>query len=112
MASPTGIFKAEFGREPESQFGTLENIEMDNLSVKRSTYVAVCSPGTYTLMLSYRWPSEEPGSQVSLFKDLWSAIRKATTPAVKWEESTAVIEMIELAHQSAREGRTVEVSKK
>jgi hypothetical protein len=31
---------------------------------------------------------------------------------VGWNEATAVIEMIELAHISSREGRTIDVPKK
>jgi hypothetical protein len=31
---------------------------------------------------------------------------------VKWEEATAVIEIIQLAHLSAKEGRTVDVPHK
>ncbi|KZP24538.1 NAD(P)-binding protein [Athelia psychrophila] len=95
MAAPQDIFGAAFGREPAAQYGVLETLEGDGVTVKEST-----------------WPSEDAGSQVSLFRDLAAAIRLGTTPMVKWEESTAVIEMIELAHLSAKEGRTLEVPKK
>ena len=56
-----------------------------------------------------RWPSELPGSYVELFKNLAAVIREGAEQAVKWEESTAVIEMVELARQSAKEGRTIVV---
>ena len=44
-----------------------------------------------------------------MFKDLAAAIREGKTPAVKWSESAEVIEIIELAKQSAKEERTIVV---
>jgi predicted dehydrogenase len=44
-----------------------------------------------------------------LFKNLGAAIQGRADMAVKWDEATAVIEMIELAYQSSREGVTVSV---
>lgn len=46
-----------------------------------------------------------------LFRNLAGAIRNGDELAVKWEEATAVIEMIQLAHTSSQEGRTVDVPK-
>jgi hypothetical protein len=46
-----------------------------------------------------------------LFKNLGAAIRNGAELAVKWEEATAVVEIIELAHKSSREGVTVQVPK-
>jgi hypothetical protein len=56
-----------------------------------------------------RWPSTDAGSYIELFKNLGAAVRDGEELAVKWEEASAVIEMIELVHQSSREGRTVTV---
>jgi predicted dehydrogenase len=95
MASPNGIFEDGFGREPEALWGTVENIEADDVSVRKTV-----------------WPSTDPGSQINLFRDLASAIRNRSELAVKWEEATAVIEIIQLAHLSAKEGKTVDVPKK
>lgn len=61
------------------------------------------------LTASHRWPSTEPGAYVELFKNLAGAIRNGDEPAVKWSEATAVIEMVELAMKSSREGKTLDV---
>jgi len=47
------------------------------------------------------WPSVEAGAYTDLFRNLGDAIRKGADLSVKWDEATAVIEMIELAHESA-----------
>jgi predicted dehydrogenase len=39
------------------------------------------------------------------------AIRDGKPELIKWEEATSVIEMIELAHKSSKEGITVAVPK-
>jgi predicted dehydrogenase len=95
IASPSAIFEEDFGKEPQALWGTVENIESDGVSIRKAT-----------------WPSAEAGSQISLFRDLASAIRHQTELQVKWHEATTVIEIIELAHLSSREGRTVEVPKR
>lgn len=46
---------------------------------------------------------------VNLFKNLASTIRGKAEQEVKWEQSAGVIEVIELAHQSSKEGRTIEL---
>ena len=56
-----------------------------------------------------RWPSNIKGDYSGLFKDLASAIRNGTPQAVKWEESAEVIELIELAYKSSKEGRTLDI---
>lgn len=61
------------------------------------------------LIFWYSWPSVEAGAYIELFRNLGDAIRKGADLSVKWDEATAVIEMIELAHKSAREGITVQV---
>jgi predicted dehydrogenase len=57
-----------------------------------------------------RWPSEA-GSYADLFRNLAAAIREGAELAIKWEEATAVIEMVELAHKSSKEGKTLVVPK-
>ncbi|KAJ7781382.1 hypothetical protein B0H16DRAFT_1498218 [Mycena metata] len=56
------------------------------------------------------WPSE-PGCYADLFRNLAAAIREGAEQAIKWEEATAVIEMVELAHKSSKEGVTIVVPK-
>ena len=56
-----------------------------------------------------RWPSTERGTYIKLFENVAAVIRDGAEQAVKWEESAEVIELIELAYQSAREERTVVV---
>jgi hypothetical protein len=55
------------------------------------------------------WPSVDAGAYIELFRNLGDAIRKGADLSVKWDEATAVIEMIELAHESARKEITVKV---
>lgn len=58
----------------------------------------------------FSWPSSEAGSYTELFRNLAAVIRdQRVALAVKWEEATDVIEIIELAHKSSREGVTIEV---
>ena len=57
----------------------------------------------------YSWPSVEAGAYIELFRNLRDAIRKGADLEVKWDEAAAVIEMIELAHESSRKGITVQV---
>ncbi|KAF5369971.1 hypothetical protein D9758_001186 [Tetrapyrgos nigripes] len=90
MASPQGIFQEDFGKEAESIWGTIETIQEDQVTVNKSI-----------------WPSTEPGCYVSLFRNLAAAIRDKAELAVKWEEATAVIEIVELAHKSSEEGITI-----
>ncbi|EIW82438.1 NAD(P)-binding protein [Coniophora puteana RWD-64-598 SS2] len=94
MPSPTGMFEAGFGKEPEAIWGFIENIGEDGATISKTV-----------------WPSEAPGEYVSLFKNLAGAIRNSEELAIKWEEATQVIEMIELAYKSSAEERTVEVPK-
>ncbi|KAG6855007.1 hypothetical protein C0991_005936 [Blastosporella zonata] len=91
IPNPGAILEdAAYGKEPESIWGTIDNIADDGVTVKTST-----------------WPSTEPGQYIELFKNLGAAIRDGAEQIVKWEQATAVIEIVELAHQSAREGVTV-----
>ncbi|KAG6837962.1 hypothetical protein H0H93_008356 [Arthromyces matolae] len=92
MPSPNGIMDDGYGKEPKDIWGTVENIDDDGVKVRTST-----------------WPSTDPGQYIELFKNLGAAIRHKAELAVKWEEATAVLEMVELAHKSSREGVTVAV---
>ena len=56
-----------------------------------------------------RWPSNEQGGYVNLFRNLAAVIKDGAEQDIKWEESVSVIEMVELAHQSSKERRTLEV---
>lgn len=55
------------------------------------------------------WPSNENGSYIKLYQNLAAGIREGTELAVRWEEATSVIQLVELAHQSAKEGKTLPV---
>jgi len=55
------------------------------------------------------WPTTEKGDNAALFVNLAEAIRQGKEQAIKWEESTDVIEIIQLAYQSAKEERTIDV---
>jgi predicted dehydrogenase len=92
ISSPKAILEDQYGREPEYIWGSVEKIEADDLTVTQST-----------------WPSTDAGAYIELFRNLGSAIRHGAELAVKWEEATAVVEMIELAHRSSKEGITVKV---
>lgn len=61
------------------------------------------------LIFRYSWPSIEAGAYIELFRNLGDAIGKGAELSVKWDEAAAVIEMIELAHESSRKGITVQV---
>jgi hypothetical protein len=50
-----------------------------------------------------------PGSYPSFYTALGKAIRGQGEPPVKVEESIELIRVLELAHQSSREGRTLDV---
>ncbi|KAI0265158.1 NAD-P-binding protein [Gloeopeniophorella convolvens] len=91
VPEPNGIYASGFGSEPEDIWGYVENVQPDG-SFKKST-----------------WPSTEPGAYVNLFRNLGAVIRDGAEQEVKWEEAASVIELIELAHQSSRERRTLEV---
>ncbi|KAF8631258.1 hypothetical protein AX15_002585 [Amanita polypyramis BW_CC] len=94
IPTPSAVLSHPFGREPESIWGTLELVSAEEPGVKKTT-----------------WSSVNSGSYIELFKNLGAVIRDGAEPAVKWEEATAVVELIELAHRSAREGVTVDATK-
>ncbi|TFK55834.1 NAD(P)-binding protein [Heliocybe sulcata] len=90
MSDPAQMLEdKEYGREKEKMWGTVENMREDG-EIATTT-----------------WPTEERGSYAGLYVNVADAIRNGAELAVKWEEATAVIEMIELAYLSQREERTV-----
>ncbi|KAH9938517.1 oxidoreductase [Fomitopsis serialis] len=92
IPDPAQITVSEsYGVEPESIWGTLENLTTGDKIVKST------------------WPSTERGNYAALFEDLAKTIREGKEQAVKWAESAEVLEIIELAYESAREGRTITV---
>lgn len=92
IPSPAAIAaSAEYGVEPEDIWGTVENLGPDG-QVVRSV-----------------WPSTERGAYVGLYENVAAVIRDGAEQAVKWEQSAAVIELIELAYKSAKEERTLVV---
>jgi len=50
-----------------------------------------------------------PGSYISLYHNLHDAIRNGAKQDVEWMEAGQVIELIKLAHRSAKEERTLDV---
>ncbi|KAF9075973.1 oxidoreductase [Rhodocollybia butyracea] len=86
-----------YGFEPESLWGTLEQATDPNGSA----------------IVKSVWPSKDAGCYTDLYRNLAEVIRGAegVEMKVKWEEATAVIEMIELAKKSSKERRTVDVPK-
>ncbi|KAF7355197.1 NAD binding rossmann fold [Mycena sanguinolenta] len=93
ISSPAAIHDSNYGVEPESIWGTVECLEADDATMTKST-----------------WPSEV-GCYANLFRNLAAAIRDGAELAIKWEEATAVIELVELAHKSSKEGKTLAVPK-
>lgn len=90
MPGPATIVEdATYGLEPERLWGTIESVAADG-----STAIST-------------WPSLDKGDYSGLFVDLALAIREGKEQAVKWAESAEVIELIELAYQSAKEERTI-----
>lgn len=94
ISSPSAILEDQYGREPEYLWGTIEKMEADEITVTKST-----------------WRSSEAGAYAELFRNLGAAIRDGAELAVKWDEATGVIEMIELAQESASKAVTVKVPK-
>ncbi|KAG8218796.1 hypothetical protein J3R82DRAFT_4471 [Butyriboletus roseoflavus] len=93
MPTVSSIFAPGYGQEPQEIYGTVENIAPDNTSITKSS-----------------WPSEAPGQYIGLFRNLAGAIRDNEELEVKWAETTQVIEMIELAYKSSKEGRTLDAA--
>ncbi|TEB35586.1 oxidoreductase [Coprinellus micaceus] len=92
ISSPKAILREEFGREPEYLNGKIEKILADNETITKTT-----------------WPAPDAGGYIQLFQNLGATIRAGAEPAVKWVDATAVIEIIELAHESSRKKATMPV---
>ncbi|KAJ3575173.1 hypothetical protein NP233_g1293 [Leucocoprinus birnbaumii] len=92
IPAPENILEIQHGKEPESLWGSLETVQADGVTFDRTT-----------------WPSEEPGCYASLFRNLAAAIREGADLLVPWRDAQTVIELIELAHKSAQEGKTLDV---
>ncbi|KAJ6599200.1 hypothetical protein DFH09DRAFT_28570 [Mycena vulgaris] len=93
IETPSAIHEKGYGVEPESIWGTVECLAVDDVTMTKSI-----------------WPSES-GSYTNLFRNLAAAIREGAELYIKWEEATTVIEMVELAHKSSKEGATLIVPK-
>ncbi|KAJ6629128.1 hypothetical protein B0H10DRAFT_1988013 [Mycena sp. CBHHK59/15] len=93
ISTPNAIHEPGYGVEPESIWGTLECLEADDTTMTKSM-----------------WPSEA-GCYKELFKNLAAAIREGVELAIKWEEATTLMEMVELAYKSSKEGATLDVKK-
>ncbi|KAI0033792.1 NAD-P-binding protein [Vararia minispora EC-137] len=91
MSSAENIHNEGYGVEPESLWGMLDNLREDG-SVESSV-----------------WPSKDPGAYPELFRNLAYTIAGIAEQAVKWEESALTVQIIQLAQQSSREGRTISV---
>ncbi|TFK76044.1 NAD(P)-binding protein [Pluteus cervinus] len=92
LSTPAGIYESGFGKEPENLWAELELFKADGATIWKTI-----------------WPSTQAGAYIELFKNLGAAIRDGAELAVKWKEATAVIELVELAKESSKTGRTVEV---
>ncbi|KZT72719.1 NAD(P)-binding protein [Daedalea quercina L-15889] len=93
---PADIIKdPAYGVEAETLYGTLENLSVvqGGVEIVRST-----------------WPTAARGNYAELFVNLAEVIREGKEALVKWEESADVIDIIEKAYRSAREGRTVTIA--
>lgn len=109
IKSPSDIHtSAEYGQEPEELFGILENQRGDDVVRTMCVSDSIDSFRPCSCA-SCSWPSKAKGDYAGLFRDVAKTIREGTPQAVKWEESAEVLEIIELAYQSSKEGRTIEV---
>ncbi|KAF6762371.1 oxidoreductase [Ephemerocybe angulata] len=92
ISSPKAILCEEFGEEPEYLNGKIEKILADNETITKTTV-----------------PTLHAGGYVELFQNLGAAIRAGAELAVKWEEATAVLRIIELAIESSKTKATVRI---
>jgi len=83
----------EFGVEDESHHGALTTVTSEG-SFQRETY-----------------PTVEPKTYADFYSKLLKALRGEDSVPVKPEDSAMTIKIIEMANQSTKEGRTLEVSK-
>ncbi|KXN86388.1 hypothetical protein AN958_10250 [Leucoagaricus sp. SymC.cos] len=92
IPTPETILESHYGKEPESLWGSIENVQEDGVTFKKTI-----------------WPSEEAGCYTTLFRNLAAVIQEGAELLVPWKEAQMVIELIELAHRSAKEGKTLKV---
>lgn len=97
-----------FGREPERYHGYLHTRKPFTPSSPSADSTAPSDPA---VVFSGRVPSQ-PGSYMDFYRDVVKAVRGEGEVVVKPEESRMGIRVIELARQSAKEGRTVEWSER
>ncbi|KZS97626.1 oxidoreductase [Sistotremastrum niveocremeum HHB9708] len=83
----------QFACEPSDIAATLETLEEDGKIVTSQQL------------------SSERGNYKGLYENLGRAIRNGEPLAVKWDEASQVIELIELARRSSVQGSTLEVPK-
>lgn len=108
MPNPAGIFAEGYGREPEDIWGTVETVDASGKFSQ--TQYAVFAPlhvSSFVPHLVSRWPTQEKGAYIDLFRNLADAIRQGVDLSVKWDEVITVLECIELAHRSSKEERTI-----
>ena len=111
IPTPALVFSDDaYGMEPEDIWGTVDHFGEDG-KIVRTQYVSSASFKVFIVLTvcnnACRGPSTERGSYAKLYENAAAVIRDGAEQAVKWEESAEVIEIIELAYQSAREERTV-----
>ncbi len=110
IQNPQEVFELSYGKEPESLWGTVENVQDDGV-----TFSQVTSGFSLQLLprcfadLFIRWPSDNAGCYTDLFRNLAAAIREGADLLVPWKDAQTVIELIELAHKSSKEERTLDV---
>lgn len=81
----------QFGSEPEEDYGILTIVDKDKEIVER------------------RHPNLEPVTYLGFYKQLASALLGKSSVPVDAQDARDVIMLIELARQSAKEGRTLDV---
>lgn len=99
--------KEWFGKESQDIQAELEVVEKegDNAPVKTR-----CAFYTFVVISlnPFRIESER-GAYQELYKNLAGAIRDGAEMAVKWSQAAMVMLIVDLAVQSSKEGRTIEV---
>lgn len=81
---------AEFAQEPKSQWGEIELQNADGL-------------------FEFDFLPTLKGEYNKIYPNIAAVIEGKEEPLVKWEESAAVVQILQLAFQSAEEGRTLPV---
>lgn len=83
---------SDYGVDPESHYGTLVTVEKE-----KATPVV------------QKYPTLPPATYVEYYRVFAKAIRGEGEVPVKAEEARDVLQIIEMAKQSSREGRTIEL---